>query len=85
MCWASRPTTFDIISLEVFRMTIVQLLEHKVRELDRTGLAAFRDWFRKYDSKLWDLQIERDIRSGKLEKLARQAISAHKRGKTREL
>ena len=66
-------------------MTIVQWLEHKVRELDRTSLVAFRDWFRKYDSNLWDDQIEKDIRSGKLEKFAKQALSEHKRGKTKEL
>lgn len=66
-------------------MTTVQLIERKVRELDRSGLSAFRNWFRKYDSELWDEQIEKDIRSGKLEKFAQQALSAHKRGKTKEL
>ena len=66
-------------------MTTVQLLERKVQELDRSNLAAFRKWFRKYDSELWDDQIEKDVRSGKLEKLAKQALSEHKRGKTKEL
>ena len=66
-------------------MTTVRLLERKVRELDRSSLASFRNWFRKYDSHLWDEQIERDVRSGKLEKLAKEAISSHVRGKTKEL
>ena len=66
-------------------MTTVQLLERKVQKLDRSGLAAFRKWFRKYDSELWDDQIEKDVRSGKLEKFAKQALSEHKRGKTKEL
>ena len=66
-------------------MTTVQLLERKVRELDRSSLTAFRNWFRKYDSHLWDEQIDRDIHSGKLEKLAKQAISSHMRGNTKEL
>ena len=66
-------------------MTTVQILERKVRELDRLSLASFRNWFRKFDSHLWDEQIEIDVRSGKLEKLAKQAISSHIRGKTKEL
>jgi len=66
-------------------MTTVQLLEHNVRKLDRPNLAVFRNWFRKYDSNLWEEQISRDIRSGKLEKIAKEAILAHKKGKTKEL
>ena len=66
-------------------MTTVQLLERKVQKLDRSSLAAFRKWFRRYDSELWDDQIEKDVRSGRLEKFAKQALSEHKRGKTKEL
>ena len=63
----------------------VKGIEKQVKNLDRTGLAAFRDWFRKFDSDNWDRQIERDVRAGKLEKSAQQAVRAHKNGKTREL
>lgn len=66
-------------------MTTIQLLERQVKKLDRTHLAAFRDWFRKYDSDAWDLQIERDIHSGKLERFANQAIAAFHSGKAKEL
>ena len=65
--------------------TKVKVLERQVKNLDRNGLAAFRDWFRKFDSDAWDRQIERDARTGRLERLAQQAISASKSGKTREL
>ena len=63
----------------------IREIEKKVKDLDRTGLAVFRDWFRKFDSDAWDRQIERDSRAGKLEKLAQRALQAHKAGKTREL
>ena len=43
-------------------MTRVQVVEHEVKKLDRTSLAAFRNWFRKYDAAAWDDQIERDVR-----------------------
>jgi len=65
--------------------TKIKVIERQVKNLDRTGLAAFRDWFRKFDSDAWDRQITRDVRAGKLEKLAKQAIAAHKTGKSQEL
>jgi hypothetical protein len=65
-------------------MTRVQVLEHEVKKLDRSSLAAFRNWFRRFDSTAWDRQIERDARAGKLGKLAKQALAAHGAGKTRE-
>lgn len=66
-------------------MTKVQLLEREVKKLDRPSLEAFRNWFQNYDSDAWDLQIQRDARAGKLDKLSKQALAAHKSGKTREL
>ena len=66
-------------------MTHVQILESEVKRLDRTKLAVFRDWFRRYDSDALDRQIEMDIHAGKLEKFAKQAIVAHRSGKTKEL
>jgi len=66
-------------------MTKVQSLEREIKKLDKASLAVFRDWFRKYDSEVWDQQIERDVHAGKLEKLAQEAIAAHKAGKTKYL
>jgi hypothetical protein len=65
--------------------TKIKLIERQVKNLDRDGLAAFRDWFRKFDSDAWDRQIARDVRAGKLEKLAKQALTAAKAGKIQEL
>ncbi|CAA9301408.1 MAG: hypothetical protein AVDCRST_MAG93-4626 [uncultured Chloroflexia bacterium] len=66
-------------------MTKVEKLEREVRELDRAELAAFREWFREYDSNEWDQQIEEDVRAGRLDKLAEEALAAHKAGKSKEL
>jgi hypothetical protein len=60
-------------------------IEKQVKDLGQDDLAAFRDWFRKYDAKLWDQQIKKDVRSGKLEKFAREARAAYKTGKFTEL
>lgn len=66
-------------------MTKVEKLENEVKQLNPDELTAFRDWFRKYDSDEWDKEIERDILAGRLDKLAKEAIKAHKGGRTREI
>ncbi len=66
-------------------MTRVEKLEREVQGLNRAELAAFREWFREYDSNEWDQQIEEDVRAGKLDQLAAEALAAHKAGKTKGL
>ncbi len=66
-------------------MSAIENIERDVEKLTRDELAAFRRWFAEYDSDAWDHQIEEDARSGKLDKLAKQAIEAHKAGRTNPL
>lgn len=66
-------------------MTKVEKLEREIQKLSRTELAAFREWFREYDFREWDRQIEEDVRAGKLDELAEEALTSHKAGKTKEL
>ena len=65
-------------------MTVKQL-ELQVKKLGRSKLAEFREWFRRYDADAWDRQIERDVRSGKLAKFAKEAIASYKSGKAKEI
>jgi len=64
-------------------MTAIEKLEREVRRLSREERSAFRDWFRRYDSDEWDREIEQDIRSGKLDALAEEAIADHEAGRTK--
>ena len=66
-------------------MTAIEKLEREVQKLSREELAAFRDWFRKYDSDEWDRQVENDVQSGRLDSLAEEAIAEHKAGRTKEI
>ncbi len=63
----------------------IEKIEQDVQQLTREELAAFREWFRQYDSEDWDRQIEKDVRAGKLDKLAEEALAAHKAGKSKHL
>ncbi|MEP2774713.1 MAG: hypothetical protein ABJQ29_05760 [Luteolibacter sp.] len=63
----------------------VKSLEHAVEQLGRDDLAVFREWFARFDAAEWDAQIDRDISTGKLDKLADEAIEEFKAGATRSL
>jgi hypothetical protein len=66
-------------------MTKVEKIEQDIRKLNRDELLAFRRWFREYDSDEWDRQIEEDVRAGKLDKLAEEALAEHRAGKSKEI
>ena len=65
-------------------MSITEL-EKAITELSPQDFTRFREWFEEYEAKLWDEQIERDARSGKLDKIAEQALKDYRAGKSREL
>jgi hypothetical protein len=46
-----------------------------VEQLPPAELAKFREWFAKYDAAQWDRAIEDDVRSGRLDALADEAIA----------
>lgn len=66
-------------------MSSVHEIEQAVVRLSTQDLARFREWFEEYDGKLWDKQFESDAKSGKLDKLANQAIADFRAGKFKEL
>lgn len=66
-------------------MSKVEAVEREVQSLSASELAAFRQWFLEFDAAAWDQQIEKDAQSGKLDRLADEALQALKAGKCTEL
>jgi hypothetical protein len=66
-------------------MSAVLEIEQAVSQLPPQELARFREWFEKFDAEIWDRQFEEDAKSGKLDKLANQAIADFCAGKYKEL
>lgn len=58
-------------------MTRIENIEHQVAELSDDELAAFRSWLIAFDAELWDRQFEADVRKGKLDALADEALREH--------
>ncbi len=63
----------------------LQELQRAVARLSPDELARFREWFEEFDAKIWDQQFETDARSGKLDRVADQAIADFRAGRCREL
>ncbi len=66
-------------------MTKLQALEKRISALSAEELAKFRYWFAEFNAAPWDRQIERDVKTGKLDVLADEALSDHAAGKSTEL
>ncbi len=66
-------------------MTKIEKLAQDIRKLNSEELSAFRKWFEEYEAEAWDRQIEQDARSGKLDKLAEEALAEHRQGRSKGL
>jgi hypothetical protein len=53
----------------------VQEIERAVSRLPAKDLEIFRRWFQEFDAKLWDEQIEQDVKAGKLDRLAERSTT----------
>ena len=66
-------------------MTKLEQIEKSVAELSAEELKAFAAWFEALRADMWDRQIEADAKSGRLDKLAEQALADYRAGRTRPL
>jgi hypothetical protein len=66
-------------------MSEVEQLEQRVSNLPPKDLAQFRAWFLEFDARLWDEQIEADLKAGKLDALIAEARAEFKQGNSQTL
>ena len=66
-------------------MTKLEDITKAVEQLSPEELAQFRDWFEELQARLWDEQIERDMKAGKLDFLLDEAEAEHDAGKLQRL
>ena len=63
----------------------IEDLEKAVAKLPPDDLARFRAWFEEFDAARFDQKIERDAKTGRLDRLAEEAIDDLRKGRAREL
>ena len=66
-------------------MSEVKQLAKRIENLTPQDFAEFRAWFFEFDARVWDRQIEADVKAGKLDSLIAEALADYKAGKAREL
>jgi hypothetical protein len=66
-------------------VSTVEDVERAIEKLPEMELSRLRAWFEERDARLFDEKIERDAAAGKLDALARRALTDHDAGRTRKL
>jgi hypothetical protein len=66
-------------------MESVKEIEDAISRLSPNELSRLRAWFENYDAHIWDQEFDKDVRSGKLDELANQALADFSAGKYKEL
>jgi hypothetical protein len=66
-------------------MSNVEAIEQQIEKLSPKELAAFRRWYAAFDAESWDRQFEADVKAGKLDTLADEALRAHTSGQSKPL
>ena len=66
-------------------MSNVEAIEQQIEKLFPKELAAFRRWYAAFDAESWDHQFEADVKAGKLDVLADEALHAHTSGQSKPL
>jgi len=57
-------------------VTKIEAIEEQVTRLSAAELRAFRRWFVEFDAAQWDEELDADMRAGKLDRLADEALEA---------
>ncbi len=63
----------------------LEIIEGQIRELSREELAQLREWLAGFDAEVWDRQFEADVKTGKLDALAENALRDHLEGRSTKL
>jgi hypothetical protein len=66
-------------------VSTIREIEAAVKKLSGDDLSAFRKWFAEFDAKAWDRQLEEDVRAGRLDNLAEEALQDLRQGRTTKL
>ncbi len=71
----------------IYELTMSKLedIEKAVTELPADQLAQFRAWFEEFEADRFDKKIEQDANTGRLDRLAEQALADFRAGRAREL
>lgn len=66
-------------------MITVEDITAAIERLSAADVARVREWLTEFSERMWDEQIERDARAGRLDAMIEKALEEHRAGRTRPL
>ena len=66
-------------------MTTIKEIEKAIAQLPPQKFSILRSWIDRFETARWDKQLVRDVKTGKLESVARKVRESYKKGKCKEL
>ena len=66
-------------------MGTVLEIESAIAKLSREELSTLRAWFKEFDAETWDRQFEEDVKAGRLDALADEALRDLREGRCIDL
>lgn len=66
-------------------MSTIEEITAAIEQLPKEDVTRLRAWLAEYTERLWDEQIERDERDGRLDARIDRALEEHRAGRTRPL
>jgi len=63
----------------------LQKIESQIAALPEAELRQFRSWYEDFDAQNWDRTLAKDIKTGKLDSLAAEALAHYGAGKCKPL
>ena len=60
-------------------------IERAIEQLPPEELVRLRAWFAEFDAERWDRELEEDVAAGRLDDLAKEALSDLRDGHSTEL
>ena len=66
-------------------MTDLKELEEAVANLSPDDYEEFRNWFEEFETRQWDNQFEDDVKAGRLDTVAKEAVREYRNGMCTEL
>ena len=56
-------------------MNSLQEIEQAIVQLPKPELRVLRGWFDEFEAEMWDQEFEEDVKAGRLDILAQQALA----------
>jgi len=81
----AKSFTSDKVMSILEKTAAVEKIEAEILKLSPVEISQLTDWLTALDAERWDKQMEEDVKAGKLEFLAAEALAEYEAGNCRQI